>query len=130
MVEVVAALIRSGNKVLICQRSEKQSRALKWEFPGGKIEKGETPREALVRECSEELGISVSVGELVSQNTCVYPDISIRLSLYETQIERGIPLAIEHAECRFVEPAEFSSYAFCEADAPFLSVVRNERSRD
>lgn len=123
MVEVVAALIREEDRVLICKRSEKQSRAGKWEFPGGKIETYETPEAALARECREELAIEVSVGGLVCESRCDYPDISIRLLLYDAQIIRGVPVALEHAECGFVPVGSLRNYTFCGADIPFLKVI-------
>ena len=76
MIEVVAALIRNDGKFMICQRSEQKSRPLMWEFPGGKVEAGETKEAALARECREELDIELAVGEIFAESTFVYPDIS------------------------------------------------------
>ena len=73
MVEVVAALIWDGNRFMICQRPASKARALLWEFVGGKVEKGETKEQALVRECSEELNVTLSVGDAFMDVTHVYP---------------------------------------------------------
>ena len=82
MVDVVAALIWDGEKFMICQRPAHKSNALLWEFVGGKVEPGESHAEALIRECREELDITVSVGDLFMELTHTYPDITVHLFLY------------------------------------------------
>ncbi len=118
--EVVAALIRQNDKFLICQRPAHQSHSLQWEFVGGKIEPGETPEQALVRECQEELAITVRVGSLFMEVTHTYPDKTIHLRLYNAEILAGTPQRIEPADIRWVTPAEALSYPFCEADTAIL----------
>lgn len=124
-VEVVAALMRREGKFLICRRPEGKARALLWEFAGGKIEQGETPAEALVREIEEELGVTVSVGEAYAEVTHVYPDLTVRLTLYSCTWE-GEPRRLEHAALAWIAPAEIPQYEFCPADVPILEKLLAE----
>ena len=89
MTEVVAALLRQDGKFLICQRPAHKARGLLWEFPGGKVEPGETMAQALARECREELGVTVAVEEPVAQVVHEYPDLTIRLTLLAAVITGG-----------------------------------------
>ena len=86
--EVVAALIRDGDRFLACQRSPQKARGLLWEFLGGKVEPGETRRQALARECREELGVTVAVGEERMTLLHHYPDLTVRLTLLEAACAR------------------------------------------
>ena len=124
MVDVVAALIWRGEAFLICQRPAGKARGLLWEFAGGKVEPGETPQQALVRECREELDIIVHVGEEFMQVTHAYPDITVRLTLFCAQIVSGEPRCLEHAALRWIRPEEIPQYDFCPADAPILERLR------
>ena len=81
MTEVVAALIRDNDKFMICQRPANKARPLLWEFVGGKVEPGETKEQALIRECKEELDITLEVGEIFTEAIHEYPDITIRLNV-------------------------------------------------
>lgn len=120
MIEVVAALIRDNGKFMICQRPENKSRALLWEFPGGKVEAGETKEAALARECREELDIDLSVGAVFAESTFVYPDISVHLTLLEARIIRGEPKLLEHRDIRWITPQEAHLFEFSPADVPFV----------
>ncbi|MBQ4439150.1 (deoxy)nucleoside triphosphate pyrophosphohydrolase [bacterium] len=120
MIEVVAALIRNNGKFMICQRPENKSRPLLWEFPGGKVEAGETKEEALVRECKEELDIELAVGEIFAESTFVYPDISVHLTLLEARIVSGEPKLLEHRDIRWITPEEAHLFEFSPADVPFV----------
>ena len=91
MTEVVAALIWHGDRFLICQRPAHKQRGLLWEFVGGKVEPGETRQEALIRECQEELDITLDVGDVFYQVDHVYPDITIHLTLFNAAIVQGTP---------------------------------------
>lgn len=123
MTEVVAALIRDKDKFLICQRPEGKARALLWEFVGGKVEPGETKRQALVRECREELAVTVSVGELFMDVRHEYPDITVHLSLYNAAIVRREPRKLEHRDIRWISPEEIPNFEFCPADESILSKI-------
>ena len=126
MVDVVAALIRDGERFLICKRPAHKARALMWEFPGGKVETGESPREALIRECREELDITLDVGGLYMQVTHEYPDILIRLSLYEAVIASGEPRCKEHEALCWILPREIPDYEFCPADVDIIHRISRE----
>lgn len=123
LVEVVAALIREGGRFLICQRPAHKARPLDWEFPGGKVEAGETHQQALQRECEEELGIKLSVGSLYTQLDHRYPDLLIRLSLYEARITGGQPQLREHLALRWITVDQLREQAFCPADEAILKLL-------
>lgn len=128
--DVAAALIREpGNgpfHFLICRRPPHKARGGLYEFVGGKTEPGETPEQALIRECREELGVEVSVGDLFMEVLHDYPDITIRLLLYWTEITRGEPQLLEHTDIRYITPAEIPQYAFCPADKVILKRLSEE----
>ncbi|MDD2297157.1 MAG: (deoxy)nucleoside triphosphate pyrophosphohydrolase, partial [Sphaerochaetaceae bacterium] len=116
MTQVVAALIRDQNKFMICQRPAHKARGLLWEFVGGKVEPGETKEEALVRECREELGVTVEVEEVFLEVDHVYPDISVHLTLFHATIKKGAPQLLEHRDMRWIASEEIPQYSFCPAD--------------
>lgn len=120
MQDVVAALIWDKNKFLACQRPAHKARGLLWEFVGGKVEPGESLEEALIRECREELGITVAVGKVYLQVIHQYPDIHIRLTLFHCRIAEGIPRLLEHRDMKWMTPAEIPQYPFCPADKDIL----------
>jgi len=120
MVDVVAALIWDNDKFLICQRPASKARALLWEFVGGKVEPGETNEEALVRECQEELGIILQIGSLFSVVIHEYPDLIVRLSVYNATIFSGIPQVLEHNDIQWITIADAANYTFCPADEPII----------
>ena len=124
MTEVVAALIWDKDKFMICQRPAHKARGLLWEFVGGKVEKGETGPQALVRECREELDVEISVGDIFMQTVHEYPDIKIRLTLYNAEIAAGIPKLIEHNDIKWITPAQIDSYNFCPADKEILKKLK------
>lgn len=126
MIDVVAALIWKSGTFLICQRSANKARGLLWEFAGGKVEPGETPQQALVRECQEELDITLSVGAEFMRVTQAYPDITVRLTLYCAQIVRGEPRCLEHVALRWIRPEEIPQFAFCPADQPILARLQKD----
>ncbi len=126
MVDVVAALIRDGERFLICKRPAHKARALMWEFPGGKVEAGESPQDALIRECMEELDVTLDVGELYMQVTHEYPDIQIRLSLYEAVIASGELRGKEHEALCWILPREIPDFEFCPADVDIIDRIRRE----
>ena len=126
MVDVVAALIRDGERFLICKRPAHKARALMWEFPGGKVEAGERPRDALIRECMEELDVTLDVGGLYMQVTHEYPDIQIRLSLYEAVIASGQLRGKEHEALCWILPREIPDFEFCPADVDIIDRIRRE----
>ncbi len=124
MTEVSAALIWEGARFMICQRPAHKARGLLWEFPGGKQEPGESPEEALARECREELGTEVEVGGLFMEVVHAYPDLTVRLRLYHCRVTGGPVRRLEHADIRFITAGESGDYAFCPADEAILKKLR------
>lgn len=126
MTQVVAALIRQGDKFMIFQRPENKTRAFEWEFVGGKAEKGETLEQALIRECREEIGVTVKVGSVFAEVGHEYPDITIHLTVFNAEIAEGIPQRLEHNDIRCITPDEIPQYEFCPADKDILKKIREE----
>ena len=116
MIEVVAALIWDGDRFLICQRPVHKARRLLWEYVGGKVEEGETKEEALIRECREELGVTITVGDVFMDVVHEYPDITVHLTLFHAKITEGTIQLLEHNAVAWITPAEIPNYAFCPAD--------------
>ncbi len=124
--EVVTALIRNNDKFLICRRPENKARGLLWEFVGGKVEKGETKPQALIRECKEELDITVEPQNVFTEVTHTYPDITIHLTLFNCIIISGVPKLLEHKEMKWITPKEIPNYEFCPADAEILDMLKGK----
>ena len=120
MVEVVAALIWSGDKFMICQRPAHKARGLLWEFVGGKVEIGETKEQALIRECKEELNILLSVGDVFVDVIHEYPDLTVHLTLFNALIAEGEPQKLEQNDIQWITPSEIPNYDFCQADEEIL----------
>ena len=127
MVQVVAALIWDGDKFMACQRPAHKARGLLWEFVGGKVEPGETKEQALIRECREELDVTISVGDVFMEVVHAYPDITVELTLFNATIASGQPKKLEHNDIRFITPAQIPEYAFCPADEEILKRIMAER---
>ena len=120
MTQVAAALIWDKDKFMICQRPENKTRAYEWEFVGGKQEKGETLEETLIRECKEELDVTVFVGDVFMELDHVYPDITIHLTLFNARIKEGEVKMLEHNDIKWIKPSEIPMYKFCPADKEIL----------
>ena len=125
MTEVVAALIWENNKFMICQRPAHKARGLLWEFVGGKVEPGETKEKALIRECQEELAITLAVGDVFMDVTHEYHDLTVHLTLFNATIADGEPQKLEHNDIRWITPSEISNYEFCPADEEILKAIGN-----
>ncbi len=110
---------------MICQRPPHKKRGLLWEFVGGKVEPGETRQQALIRECREELDVTLKVGELFLEVDHQYPDIHILLSIYHAEIAEGTPVLKEHVDLKWISISEIDHYAFCPADDPVLDALKN-----
>lgn len=123
MVEVVAALIWKNGKFMICRRPAHKSRGLLWEFVGGKVEPGETKEQALVRECREELAVTVAVQDEFMSLVHEYPDITIHLTVFNAYIAEGVPQLLEHNDVRWIPPKEIKNYDFCPADNKILEKI-------
>jgi 8-oxo-dGTP diphosphatase len=126
-IEVVAAIARRGGQILIAQRPEGDRLPGQWEFPGGKIEPGEKPRQALKRELREELGCSGIIGDVVHTLEHTYPDgRTVRVQFFHVEIE-GDPQPLHHSELKWVKPVGMRLFPFVEADKPLIEkLARNE----
>lgn len=124
--QVVAALIWDGDKFLICQRPAHKARGLLWEFVGGKTEPGETPQQALIRECREELAVEVSVGTVFMEVLHEYPDLLVQLILFNCSIASGVPQMLEHNDIRWIAIEEIPDFDFCPADVDILKKLQQE----
>ena len=127
VVEVVAALIWRGDRFLACQRPPEKARGLLWEFVGGKVESGESGPQALLRECREELGVTLAVGDAFMDVTHAYPDLTVHLTLYNAEIAEGEPQKIEHHDMRFITIDEIDELDFCPADQVFLEELKKRK---
>ena len=123
MTEVVAALIWDEDRFLACQRPAHKARGLLWEFVGGKVEAGETKEAALIRECQEELGVTVAVEDVFMEVTHEYPDLTVHLTLFNATIAEGVPQKLEHNDIKWITPSEIPNYEFCPADEEILAKI-------
>ena len=128
MIEVVAALIWDGDRFLICQRPENKARGLLWEYVGGKVEPGETKQEALIRECREELGVTITVGDVFMDVVHEYPDITVHLTLFHASIAEGTIRLLEHNAIAWIKPTEIPNYDFCPADKDINERIMSGKS--
>ena len=130
MTEVVAALVWDHNKFMICQRPAHKARGLLWEFVGGKVEPGETKEQALIRECQEELAVTLSVGEVFMDVVHEYPDLTVHLTLFNAAITEGTPQKLEHKDIRWITVEEIQQCDFCPADKALirkLSAIKTQK---
>ncbi|WP_295751004.1 (deoxy)nucleoside triphosphate pyrophosphohydrolase [uncultured Oscillibacter sp.] len=118
--EVVAALIWDGDRFLICRRPAHKARGLLWEFVGGKVEPGESKEDALIRECREELAVTISVDKVFMEVDHVYPDLNVHLTLFNAAIIEGTPQMLEHNDIQWIKVDEIPQYEFCSADKEIL----------
>ena len=125
MLEVTAAVIIQNGKILICQRQMNKNCGLLWEFPGGKIEIGETGEQCIVRECQEELGITLIVKRELTDVVYEYPDRTVHLHFYLCDIIAGIPEKKEHNAIAWIVPDDVCHYEFCPADKKMLLLESN-----
>lgn len=125
-IEVAAAIIRREGRILLCRRGEGGNCAFLWEFPGGKLENGETPEECLKRECREELSIDIEVGSLYERFDYDYPDKAIRFHFFEASIQKGEPVLTVHREARWLWPRELKALDACPADRGLVERLSGE----
>ena len=124
IIEVVGAIIQDGDRYLVGQRAAHKSQGGLWEFMGGKIEPGETPEQALARECREELDLKIKNLRVVDSVLHDYPDKTIRLTLIACTPKRGsVPRPLEHQQIRWVTRTEMSALPFCPADADLIKTL-------
>ncbi len=129
-ISVVGAVIRRGEAVLLAQRRPDRDEPSKWEFPGGKLDPGEEPQAALVRELREELGIETSIGDLYQVVLHDYADRTVHLMAFTTQIESGDPRPLDCQSVRWVPIRLLGTYDVCDADLPVVKRLQAERGSD
>ena len=117
----------AGDKFMICQRPANKARALLGEFVGGKVEQGETKEQALIRECQEELAVTLSVGDAFMDVVHEYPDLTVHLTLFNATIAEGEPQRLEHNDIQWITPSEIPNYEFCPADEEILKKIIETR---
>lgn len=126
-VHVVGAIIENKKNEIFCAlRSPEMSLANYWEFPGGKIEVGETPEQALEREIQEEFACTIHVGEKVEDTTYEYEKVIVRLETYKAKLVEGQPTALEHAATKWVPRDELTLLNFAPADIPAVEKIVKE----
>lgn len=129
MTEVVAALIKKGDKFLICQRPKNKARGLLWEFVGGKVEKCEGKQQALARECKEELNLDITVHEEFCVVMHEYPDITVRLTVFNATANSE-PQLLEHNALKWITADETDNFEFCPADVEILEKIKKEMMKN
>jgi 8-oxo-dGTP diphosphatase len=125
---VTAAIITDGKKVLIAKRKSTGKLPNKWEFPGGKVEAGETPESCLKREIMEEFGIEVSVGQFLGESAYEYDFGMIRLLAFRTSWVEGELNPKAHGAIEWVTPDQMNNYDFAPADIPFIGMLRRNEN--
>lgn len=126
---VVAALIERRGRILLSQRRVDQSFPLCWEFPGGKVEPGEDPRDALVREIREELACTVRTGDVVEVVFHVYPSFDLVMPVYRATLVRGTPRPAQVAAIAWVLPSQLPKTAMPPADVPLAKRLARDAAR-
>lgn len=120
MIHVTCAVIQRGEWYLICQRSEFMKLPLKWEFPGGKVEEGESLENCLIREIREEIGVDIQILKELPQIIHHYETFSLTLYPFLCEIEQGEIILNEHAQFRWIKMSEFELFDLAEADIPII----------
>lgn len=125
--EVACAIVERAGLVLATQRGAAMSLPLKWEFPGGKIDPGESPADCLRRELREELGVEITVGEALAPHTHSYPAFTVTLHPYRCAIGSGAIELHEHAAAAWIEPGRLEELDWAEADLPVVAEYLTRR---
>ncbi len=119
-IDVTCAIIENKSRVLVVQRSKEMNLPLKWEFPGGKVEKGESEEECIVREIKEELNLDIKIRKRLNSSTFDYPNISIKLIPFLAQQTGGLLMLSEHVRFKYLEKQDLLNLDWAEADIPIL----------
>lgn len=127
-INVVGAVIMSNGRILCTQRGKGALKGL-WEFPGGKLEVGESAKAALVREIDEELGCHIEVGDYLTTTVHEYPFAVVSLSTFYCRLTAGAPELTEHLAARWLSPGELSTLEWALADTPAVRLVEQDHAR-
>src|SRR5690625_4788049 len=126
-IRVVGAVIEDDDENILCaQRPEGKNLALKWEFPGGKIEKDETPADALKRELVEEMALTISIGQKITSTTYEYDFGIVELTTYYSKILAGEIQLLEHVQMKWVKPEEIEKLDWAPADIPAIEIIKRK----
>lgn len=125
-IHVVGAVIVQDNKILCAQRGADQSLPLMWEFPGGKIQVGETPKEAIKREILEELKCEIEVGDQIENTVYEYDFGIVHLTTYYCELTAGTPLLTEHASIQWLPALQLDSLDWAPADIPAVEKIMKQ----
>lgn len=123
--QVTAAIIRQEQQYLICQRAHDDELPLLWEFPGGKLEPGETLEECIIRECQEELGVDIRICGEFGRTSYPYKQWELVFTFFDAEIAAGTPVTTVHEQIRWVSAAELKDYTFCPADVEIVEKLSN-----
>ncbi len=123
-IEVVAAVIRDDGKIFTSQRAYGEFKG-QWEFPGGKIEEGETKEQALIREIKEELNVSIKVDDFLCTVTHTYPSFKLTMHVYLCEISSGNIQLLEHADGKWLDMRDLDSLDWLEADIEVLKYIKS-----
>lgn len=128
MIEVTAAILEEGNKIMIARRGQGKHLAGFWEFPGGKIEQGETPEICLIRELKEEFEIDVTIGNYIGESIFEYPEKTIRLKAFTCEIINGKMKLNDHDKIEWIKLEEIANYKLAPADLPLIELYDKARN--
>ena len=123
--QITAAIIRHEQQYLICQRAHDDELPLLWEFPGGKLEPGETLEECIIRECQEELGVDIRICGEFGKTSYPYKQWELVFTFFDAEIAAGTPVTTVHEQIRWVSAAELMEYTFCPADVEIVEKLVN-----
>ena len=123
--QITAAIIRQEQQYLICQRAHDDELPLLWEFPGGKLEPGETLEECIIRECQEELGVEIRICGEFGRTSYPYKQWELVFTFFDAEIAAGTPVTTVHEQIRWVSAAELKDYTFCPADVEIVEKLSN-----
>lgn len=123
--QITAAIIRQEQQYLICQRAHDDELPLLWEFPGGKLEPGETLEECIIRECQEELGVDIRICGEFGRTSYPYKQWELVFTFFDAEIAAGTPVTTVHEQIRWVSAAELKDYTFCPADVEIVEKLSN-----
>ena len=123
--QITAAIIRQEQQYLICQRAHDDELPLLWEFPGGKLEPGETLEECIIRECQEELGVDIRICGEFGRTSYPYKQWQLVFTFFDAEIAAGTPVTTVHEQIRWVSAADLKDYTFCPADVEIVEMLVN-----